>query len=725
MKLKYILIFAALLPAVESEAANAGDLSRYVYPENAISTPGMMTYLNDGKSYLQLADDGTRLVKYDIKTGDEIATVIDVASTRENKVKPIEGYILSPDESYIIIYQEKIPVYRRSFKAKYYVYEVRHNVLTPLSVEHPLQQSPLWSPDGRMISFMADNNIYIRKLDYNTEVAVTKDGEVNKIINGVPDWVYEEEFDTTCSMAWSPDNLTFCYLKYNETDVPLYSFPLYEGTCEPKPQYQLYPGSYSYKYPVAGERNSVVTLHSYDVDNRKTKDIPFNDSRIEYIPRIAYAGTSDRLVVTTLNRAQNRMEMYLVNPKSTVSKSLYVDENNSGWIDPVAWEGTRLYDDFFIVMSEKSGYNHLYQYSYSGAQMRQITSGDYDVTEYYGYEKATASHFYQSTMRGPLDRVVSRVDAKGKITPVGKENGTTSLICAPDMSYYTMVYNDVTTPSVFTLCTSAGKQLRVLEDNREYLSRYGSLPVKEFFTINSDGYTLNASILKPADFNPSRKYPVIMSQYSGPGSQEVLNRWHMDWDYYFVTQGYIVITVDGRGTGGRGKEFKNIVYRNLGHYETIDQIAAAKYARSLSYVSKVGIFGWSYGGYESLMAASQYGYDAAVAVAPVTDWRYYDSVYAERYMLTPRENEVGYQESAPISYVDRIMTPLLIMHGTADDNVHLMNTMQYVSALQSEDKVCDMLLFPNMNHSIYGCRARSLVYLNMLNFFNRNLHGNK
>lgn len=395
MKLKYILIFAALLPAVESEAANAGDLSRYVYPENAISTPGMMTYLNDGKSYLQLADDGTRLVKYDIKTGDEIATVIDVASTRENKVKSIEGYILSPDESYIIIYQDKIPVYRRSFKAKYYVYEVRHNVLTPLSVEHPLQQSPLWSPDGRMISFMADNNIYIRKLDYNTEVAVTKDGEVNKIINGVPDWVYEEEFDTTCSMAWSPDNLTFCYLKYNETDVPLYSFPLYEGTCEPKPQYQLYPGSYSYKYPVAGERNSVVTLHSYDVDNRKTKDIPFNDSRIEYIPRIAYAGTSDRLVVTTLNRAQNRMEMYLVNPKSTVSKSLYVDENNSGWIDPVAWEGTRLYDDFFIVMSEKSGYNHLYQYSYSGAQMRQITSGDYDVTEYYGYEKATASHFYR------------------------------------------------------------------------------------------------------------------------------------------------------------------------------------------------------------------------------------------------------------------------------------------------------------------------------------------
>ncbi len=722
MKLKYdILIIAALFPAVESKAVRADDISPYVYPENTVASPGVMTYLNDGKSYMQLADDGTRLVKYDIKSGEEIATVIDVASTRENQVKSIEGYILSPDESHILIYAGKKPVYRRSFKAKYYVYEVRHNVLKPLSVEHPEQQSPVWSPDGRMIAFVSDNNIYIRKLDYNTEVAVTGDGKSNRVINGVPDWVYEEEFDTTCSMAWSPDNLTLCYLKYNETDVPLYSFPLYQGTCEPKDQYELYPGSYSYKYPVAGEPNSIVTLHSYDVDNRKTKDITFSDSQIEYMPRIAYAGTPERLVATTLNRSQNRMEMYVINPKSTVSKSLYVDENNTGWIDPLAWEGTRFYDDFFIVMSEKSGYNHLYQYSYSGSQMRQITSGDYDVTEYYGYDAATASHYCQSTFSGPVNRVVNRIDAKGKVSVIGEEHGSTSLLCSPDMAYYTIAYNNVTTPTVFTLYAASGKRLRVLEDNSEYRSRYGSLPVKEFFTISSDGYTLNGSVLKPADFNPSRKYPVIMSQYSGPGSQEVLDRWRMDWDYFFVSQGYIVMTVDGRGTGGRGKEFKNVVYRNLGHYETIDQIAAAKYAGSLPYVSKVGIYGWSYGGYESLLAASQYGYDAAVAVAPVTDWRYYDSVYAERYMLTPRENEEGYRESAPISYVDRIMTPLLIMHGTADDNVHLMNTMQYVSALQSQGKLCDMLLFPNMNHSIYGCGARSLVYLNMLDFFNRNL----
>lgn len=721
MYYKLLLLIGSLASAQAVSAVTADDIAPYVYPANAQTTPPAITYLADGKSYLSLADDGSRLVKYDIKSGNELSTVIDVTSTRESQIKAIGGYTLSPDESHILIYEKKEPVYRRSFKARYYVYEVRHNVLTPLSMEHPLQQSPLWSPDGRMISFVADNNIFIRKLDYNTEVAVTKDGQLNKIINGVPDWVYEEEFDTTCSMAWAPDNMTFCYLKYNETDVPLYSFPLYQGTCDPKPQYELYPGNYSYKYPVAGEPNSIVTLHSYDVDNRKTKEVTFNDARIAYIPRINYAGSPERLVVTTLNRAQNRMEMYSVNPKSTVVKSLYVDEAGNGWIDPKAWECTRFYDDNFVVMSERSGYCQLYQYSYGGSMMRQLTSGDCDVTDYYGFDPVGAYHYYQSTYSGPVNRNVFKVDTKGKVTQIGESSGTTSLSGSPDMAYYTVCYNNVTTPSVYTLYSSNGKALRTLEDNKEYLSRYNNLPVKEFFTINSDGYSLNGSILKPYNFNPSKKYPVIMSQYSGPGSQEVLNRWRMDWDYFFVTQGYIVISVDGRGTGGRGREFKEIVYRNLGKYETIDQVAAARYALSLPFVSKVGIYGWSYGGYEALMAASAMEYSGAVAVAPVTDWRYYDTVYSERYMLTPRENEDGYRESAPINYTDKVKTPLLIMHGTADDNVHLMNTIQYVSSLQSSGKVCDMLLFPNMNHSIYGCGARALVYLNMLNFFDRNL----
>jgi len=721
MNIKSIISTTIVSAAALSSQAVAGELSSYVYPENAPKAPAAMTYMADGKTYAALSDDNTKIIRYDIKSGQEVGTILDVNTARECSLKSIKAFQFSPDESYILIYENSTPIYRRSYTASHYIYEVRHDIVQPLSVEHPVQRAPLWSPDGRMIAFVADNNIYIHKLDYKTEVPVTKDGEINKIINGVPDWVYEEEFDTNSSMAWAPDNMTLCYIRYDETEVPLYSFPLYQGVCNPLDQYELYPGSYTYKYPVAGEPNSKVSVLSYDVDTRKTKQISFSDPDIEYIPRIEYAASSDRLVVTTLNRAQTRMDLYAVNPKSTVTKSIYVDEAVNGWLDPSAWENTRFFSDFFVVTSEKSGFNHLYQYSYSGAQIRQITSGDYEVMAYYGYDSAKNIHYCLTTQSGPLDRVIASFDSKGKTVVLGKSNGTSAASFSPDMNYFVMSYSNVSTPPVYTLCAASGKEIRVLEDNAELRQRCASYPVKEFFTINSDGNILNGFILKPADFNPANRYPVIMSQYSGPGSQEVLNRWRLDWDYYYVTRGYIVMCVDGRGTGGRGAAFKHSVYRNLGHYETIDQVAAAKYAKSLPYVSKIGIYGWSYGGYEALMAASAYGYDAAVAVAPVTSWRYYDSVYAERYMLTPNENVDGYRESAPISYADRITTPLLIMHGTADDNVRLMNTMQYVSSLQANGKTCDMLLFPNMNHSIYGCGARELVYKRMIEFFDSKL----
>lgn len=722
---KSILLSLALAPAAFSlSAMPADDIAEYVYPANAVKSPAGMTYMADGKSYVALNDDKTQIIRYDIKTGKELGTIMDVTKSRDYQLDKIGGFKFSPDESHILVYAEAEYIYRRSFVAEYYVYEVRHNVLKPLSLEFNRQQSPVWSPDGRMVAFVAKNNIHIRKLDYNTEVAVTTDGEFNKVINGVPDWAYEEEFTTSCSMTWAPDNMTLCYLKYNEADVPLYSFTLYEGSCDPKREYALYPGSYTYKYPVSGEQNSVVSLHSYNVDNRSTKEVKFSDSNIEYIPRIEYASTPERLMVTTLNRAQNRIEIYAVNPKSTVAKSVYVDEVKNGWVDPSAWEMLKLYPDFFVVTSERTGYNHLYQYSYSGALMKQLTSGDFDVTDYYGYDKTGAAHYYQSTA-GALNRVVNKIDAKGKTTVLGEKEGTSSASFSGDMAYFTMNYSNVSTPNVYTLCSSAGKTLRVLEDNDEYASRYAGMPVKEFFIMQSDGNELNGSILKPADFNAGKKYPVIMSQYSGPGSQEVLNRWKMDWDYYYVQKGYVVISVDGRGTGGRGSAFKHSVYRRLGHFETIDQIAAARYAGNLPYVDggRIGIYGWSYGGYETLMAASATAspYKAAVAVAPVTSWRYYDSIYTERFMLTPRENEDGYEEGSPINFVDRMNTRLLIMHGTADDNVHLSNTMEYVSALQMSGRLCDMLLFPNMNHSIYGCNARALVFTKMLEFFDRNL----
>lgn len=733
-----ILAAIALTPAPEAAAgapaysADINAIKPYVYPANAPAAPAAMTYLADGASYAVISDDGKRITRHDIRTGKELAVMLDLAKTRETTLDSrIEGFSLSANEQYILIHTGRQSIYRHSFAARYYVYEVRHNILKPLSAKFETQRAPIFSPDSRIVAFTAaDNNIHLAKLDYGTETDVTTDGQLNSIINGVPDWVYEEELGTECSMAWAPDGLTLCYLKYDESKVPQYSFPLYEGTCNPRTSYALYPGDYTYKYPVAGEPNSKVSLHSYDIDTRKTKRIDFDDLRIEYIPRIEFAPGTDRLIVATLNRPQTRMEIYSVNPKSTVVRSIYVDEAKQGWLDPSAWEQLRLQSDGFVVQSERTGYNHLYLYSYAGALTRQITSGDFDVTAYYGFEgktPATQRYFYQSTANGAINRTVSAVDLKGRVATIGPEKGSVSASFSPDMAYMTLAVSDAATPPAYDLYATKGmKRVRHLLDNSAYLASYPKLPAKEFFTMTTDGgVTLNGFMIKPADFNASRRYPVIMSQYSGPGSQEVLNRWTMNWDYYFASKGYIVITVDGRGTGGRGRDFKTIVYRSLGHYETIDQVAAARYAASLPYVdaSRIGIYGWSYGGYETLMAASapDCPYRAAVAVAPVTSWRYYDSIYTERYMLTPRENEDGYYESSPINHVGRMNIPLLIMHGTADDNVHLSNTIEYVSALQASGRMCDMLLFPNMNHSIYGCGARALVYVKMLQYFDQHM----
>jgi dipeptidyl-peptidase-4 len=718
-----LTIAVGAFPIHAQKSAIVGEIAPYVYPQNRPSAPKAFTYIQDGNQYLLLSDDGKRIVSYDTKTGKELETVVDVATTRENKIDYIEGFSVSPDGGKLLLYKDSKAVYRRTFTAQYYVYEIRTRLLRPLSATHNRQMSPLFSPDSRMISFVVDNNIYIKKLDYNTEVAVTSDGKQNEVINGVPDWTYEEEFETSNSMAWAPDNLTLCYIKYNEKNVPMFTFPLYQGTCEPKDEYALYPGIYSYKYPVAGEVNSTVSVHSYDVETRKIKDIALPGNGIEYIPRIHYGGAPERLVVVTLNRNQNHLEFYSVNPKSTVVKSIYT-ETSKAWINPTTYQDITFNDDNFVIISGKSGYNHLYQYSYSGALVKQLTSGNYDVTEYYGSD-VNGNYYYQSAQPTPKDRVVYKVDKKGIASLLSQKEGTSTANFTPSKDYMVLSYSNITTPPIYTLCSNSGKPIRTLEDNASYAAKYKNVAQKEFFTFNSDGNTLNGYIIKPNEFSSSKKYPVVMYQYSGPESQEVVNRWKMDWDFYFASKGYIVVCVDGRGTGGRGTEFSNVVYKQLGKYETIDQVNAAKYVKSLPYVdaNHVGMFGWSYGGYETLMCITQPNapWSAAVAVAPVTSWRYYDTVYTERYMLTPQQNESGYDECSPINRVNNINCPLLIMSGTADDNVHESNTLQFVSALQSEGILCDMLIFPNKNHSIYGCNARAVVYAKMFDWFQKNL----
>ena len=721
--IKKIITSILLTISIVAYGNDVKSISKYVFPQNVPSSPVEYVYMPDGLTYLTLNNNGKSIVKYDIKTGKEIETVIDVAKTRGAKIDAIEGFELSQDGSKLLVYTDKQMIYRRSFKASYYVYEIKRNMLVALSENFTHQQAPVFSPDARVVAFVGDKNIYLMKVDYNTEIAVTTDGKINEVINGVPDWVYEEEFTTNNSMTWSPDNMTLCFIKYNEKSVKDYTMQLYKGSCNPKRQYEFYPGEFKYKYPVAGEVNSVVSVHSYDVETRKIKKVALPDDRIEYIPRIAYGHDATRLIVTTLNREQNRMEIYAVNPKSTVVKSIYVEESDS-WIAPETYETIKYYPDYFILNSDKDGYSHIYQYSYSGNLIRKVTSGQYEVTDFYGFDNLGNAYF-QSTITGELNRVVSKLDRKGNIVHLSDEQGTASAVFSPAMNYAMLNYSNITTPPVYKIIDIKGKEIRVLEDNASYAATYKSVPQKEFFKVKSNGIELNGVMLKPADFDTSKKYPVIMTQYSGPGSQQVRNRWQMDWEYYAVTQGFIVVCVDGRGTGFRGNEFERVVYKQLGYYETIDQLAAAKHVSSLSYVDskRIGICGWSYGGYETLMAIShnQSPFAAAVAIAPVTDWRYYDTIYAERYMLTPQSNEEGYNAGSPIKLAKNVSCPLLLMSGTADDNVHFQNTIEYVSQLQSNGILCDMLIFPNMNHSINHCNARSLVYAKMIDYFKRNM----
>lgn len=695
----------------------------FVYPATATSAPSSFTYMPDGLSYLMLSRDGRSIKSYDTATGKETGTVVDLTHTRETTISSIGGFILSPDASMMLLWRDRRYIYRRSYTAEYFVYNVKRNILLPLSTEHPRQMQPIFSPDSRQVAFVADNNIYLKKLDYNSEVAVTTDGVRNEIINGIPDWTYEEEFETACSMTWSPASDMLCYIKYNEKDVPMFSFPLYEGACDPMEEYALYPGSYTYKYPVAGEPNSIVSVHSYDIDTRKTKQINLKAPGIEYIPRIQYA-TPEKMMVITLNREQNRMEIFSVNPRSTVVKSILVEKSQT-WIDPAAYEKIDISGKEIVMMSSRSGYNHLYRFSLTGELLKQISRGDWDVTAYYGTDDR-GNTYYQSTRNGAVNRVVTRVDQRGLETTIGENEGSTSLTFSPAMNFYTMSYSSVKTAPTYTLCSAINaKTRRVLEDNKSVATKFASEQRREFVKIPAGSVELNAYMVKPADFNPSHRYPVIMWLYNGPGSQEVLNRWSIGWENAAVKAGFVVVCVDGRGTGGRGRSFMDVVYKNLGHYETIDQCAAARYIASQPWADadRIGVAGWSYGGYETIMCAqaADSPFAAAVAIAPVTSWRYYDSVYTERYMNTPQANAEGYFNGSPVNFTNNLNCPLLIMSGTADDNVHMSNSIEYVAHLQRSGKLCDMLLFTNQNHSIMGCNNRALVYGNLIRFFQRNM----
>lgn len=727
MKIRYILAAGVMMASVCAWGAigaqrnkAASDLAAYTAPSNSAMSVELQ-FMPDGKSYVERSADGRSLIIKDITSGKEVDKLFDVTYTRETVLPDFEGFILSPDASKILVWRNTEAKYRRSSTAEYYVYEVRSRLLKPLSKEFKRQSVPVFSPDSRMVAFVANNNIYAAKLDYGTEVPVTTDGEEGKIINGTTDWTYEEEFSETSLIAWAPDNLTLCYVRFDESQVPLYTLPIYETACHNDEQYKYYPGVMSYKYPVAGETNSTVSLHSYDVETRKTKKVDLPSGAGYYIPRIEYGPKETQLMVSTLNRDQNHYELFMVNPKSTVARSIYTQDSNA-WVEQDAYSTIKFGANSFVISSDADGYNRYYEYSYSGAKLREITPGGIDATAYYGSD-ALGNHYYQAAAPRPIDRTIYRLDRKGIVSAVSTDKGISNATFAPGCTAMLLSHNSSTEVPTYSLCKADGKKIRTLVDNKDYETRTASLKaVREFIKVPGEGgLEFNGYIVKPRNFNASHRYPVIMSQYSGPGSQEVLDRWTLDWQDYYASKGFLVICVDGRGTGGRGKEFRTAVYKNLGHYETIDQLAAARYAASLPYVdaSKIGIYGWSYGGYQALMCASadECPYAAAVSIAPVTDWRYYDTVYTERYMLTPQQNERGYNEASAINRALHLACPLLIMYGTSDDNVHPANSLRYVSTLQNAGILCDMFVFPQMNHSINGCNARAVVYAKMLQFF--------
>ena len=711
------------------QAAGKLDMRDVVSGKYAAQRINGVNPLLDGEHYAQISDDGKRIVKYSFKDGKEVGTIFDVSTARNVKLERFDGYIMSPDESRILIQTKTRPIYRRSFTAEYYIYSVRNNTLEPLSENGP-QQVPLFSPDGNNIAFVRDNNIFLVKLLFdNSESQVTKDGKFNEVLNGIPDWVNEEEFGYSRAFDFSSDSKMIAYIRFDESQVPMFSFPLYRGVAPAYEQFAEYPGYYSYKYPVPGAQNSTVTVQTYDIKSHVTRQMDLPLDKDGYIPRIKFSSADpDGLVITTLNRNQNRFEIYMANPRSKVCRLLVRDEAQQ-YIKEAAYADLHFYDDSFVMMSERDGYNHIYLYSVNGNLIRQVTKGNFEVKSFIGWDRKSDVFYYESNEESPLCTAIYKVDAKGRKTKLSKERGTNNAIFSTNLRYFMNTYNNLNTPPVITLNDNKGKVLTTLVDNEALKEELAALNLgkRELFTFRtSDGGTeLNGWIMKPADFTPAKKYPVIQFQYSGPGSQQVLDAFSISWETYMASQGYLIVCVDGRGTGGRGADFEKCTYLNLGVKEARDQVETALYLGNLPYVDKnrIGIWGWSYGGYMTIMSMSEGTpvFKAGVAVAAVTDWNYYDTIYGERFMRTPQENADGYHSSSAFTRADKLHGRLLLVHGMADDNVHYQNCAEYAEHLVQLGKQFDMQVYTNRNHSIFGGNTRLHLYTRLTDFFNAHL----
>lgn len=721
-----LCLFLAVL-TLQAQKVTLQDVAQGTYRASGIY--GIKPML-DGEHYTQISSDRKRIVKYSFKTGEEVETIFDVTTARDCSLTSFDDYIMSPDERLILIQTETKPIYRRSFTAVYYIYNVRNNKLEPLSNNGP-QQVPLFSPDGNQIAFVRNNNIYLVKLLFNnSESQVTKDGEYNKVLNGIPDWVYEEEFGFNRAFDFSADSKMLAYIRFDESAVKMFSFSWYKGMAPEKMQYETYPGSYDYKYPKSGMQNSLVSVHTFDIKSKVTRTMDLQLDKEDYIPRIRFTSDPEKLAIMVLNRHQNRFDLYFANPRSTLCKVAIRDEAPQ-YIKEQAYANIEFLDKNIVMMSERDGYNHLYLYTIGGNLVKQITKGDFEVKDFLGWDQNANVFYYTSNEESPLRTAVYKIDGKGKKTKLSTRVGTNSAIFSHSMKYYINTYSSISTPTRITINNNQGKELKTLMDNaalKEKVARL-NMPIKEFFTFTtSDGVKLNGWMMKPTNFNPNKKYPVIMHQYSGPGSQQVIDRWNIGsfsdggmFEAYMCDKGFVMVCVDGRGTGGRGAAFEKCTYMFLGVKEAKDQVETAKYLGTLPFVdkNKIGIWGWSFGGYTTLMSMSEGTsvFRAGVAIAAPSDWKFYDTVYTERFMRTPKENGDGYAASSAILRADKLHGSLLLIHGTADDNVHFQNCAEYSEALVQANKQFDMQIYTNRNHGIAGGNTRNHLMNRVANFF--------
>ena len=676
---------------------------------NAMKNTNQYTVLNFDRNSKTMQID-----LFDYATLNKVATLIDTKDFAA--LTSIDSYTFDQAEKKILIATNTESIFRRSFTANYFVYDIATKKLSKFTDK--AIQEPVFSSDGNKIAYVFENNLYIFDLLLNKEIQVTTDGKKNSIINGITDWVYEEEFAFVRAFDWNANGTKIAFIRFDETNVPEFSMDMYNQG--------LYPTQTVFKYPKAGEKNADVSLHIYDVASAKTQKIDLSNYSDFYIARLKWTNDSNVLSAQVINRHQDNLDVVFVDGNSG-SKKIILNEKDKAYVD-VTDNLTFLKDNSFIWTSEKDGFNHIYYYDKTGKLKNQVTKGNWDVTAYYGFDEKNKIVYYQSVENGSINRDVYSISINGKSKKrLSTKTGTNNATFSPNFQYFINTYSSATAAPYYSLNDSkTSKEVKKIQSNEtveEKLAKYNVAP-KEFSTITTEkGHVLNTWMIKPKDFDVTKKYPVFMFQYSGPGSQQVDNAWNGTDDYWFMMlaqKGYIVACVDGRGTGFKGAEFKKCTQKELGKYEVEDQIDAAKVFGKYTFVdkSRIGIFGWSYGGFMAANCIFQGAdvFKSAIAVAPVTSWRYYDSIYTERYMQTPQENASGYDNNSPISHVSKLKGNFLLIHGTADDNVHVQNTMKMVEALVQANKQFDWAIYPDKNHGIFGGKTRLQLYTKMTNF---------